>query len=80
MSKMKTGSFILSMTWVEMKQHDTFLLVVSLANGAVQLYKNASVVGQFDGDINRPIAFMVSGRFSREDDVLIMLSNGRCLN
>ena len=73
---MKTGSFILSMTWVEIKQLNTYLLAVSLANGVVQLYKNSSVVGQFDVDVNRPIAFMVSGRFSREDDVLIMLSKG----
>ena len=76
MCKMKVGSFILSVTWVEMKQHDTYLLAVSLANGAVQLYKHASMVGQFDVDAAQPVAFMVSGRFSREDDVLIMLSNG----
>ena len=75
-SKSRVGSLILCITWVEMKQHDVYLLAVSLASGTVQFYRNALMVQQLDVSVSNPIAFMVSGRFGREDGVLVLLARG----
>ena len=67
-------SFILSMTSIEMQHQSHSLLAVSLADGQVLFYQNSALVHQFRANSN--IIAMTSGRFGREEGVLIMVTKG----
>lgn len=62
------------MTCVEVKSQDASILAVSLADGTVNFYRQGAVLEQFQS--SSPIVSMISGRFGREDGVLVTVSRG----
>ncbi len=74
MRKISLDTFVLSLTWIEMKHKDLSLLAIALADGSVLFYRQGVVIQQLH--FSNGIISMVYGRFGREDGVLAMVSKG----